>query len=155
MSRELKFREWVHGKFHYWGFVNEGSFHGPATPSVTRGIHGQFTGLHDKNGKEIYEGDIVKFARKERFCKTKTCENSGDKVRLGIDRFCPKCGSKMEPEDFVTIAEIGFEKGAFHLHYYHEEYHTTWKFFVAEIFIEWIEVIGNIYANPELLTTTP
>jgi len=57
--RELRFREYVNGIFHYWGFVEEGIFKGPATSSLTRGNHDQFIGIIDSKGKDIYENDVV------------------------------------------------------------------------------------------------
>jgi len=63
--REIKFRVYLGGSWFYWGFIDD-EFRGlpstnrePLSIDEMRERSGQYTGLHDKNGKEIYEGDIV------------------------------------------------------------------------------------------------
>lgn len=73
MNREIKFRAWhknlkkmfkigqITLEKGAWNFEpNDRDFIGMSIPFQPSFVLMQYTGLHDKNGKEIYEGDILK-----------------------------------------------------------------------------------------------
>lgn len=81
----------------------------------------QYTGLKDKNGKEIYEGDIVKI-------------NGADRIYY-IRWFDDMC---------FAFADIRSD----YVNTFYECYNTHNNGFPCDTHIE---VIGNIYENPELI----
>lgn len=60
MVSDIKFRQWVMGRWHLWGYI-DGTFICPVTNNVTDPVNCRPTHLKDKDGWLIWEGDVVKF----------------------------------------------------------------------------------------------
>jgi uncharacterized phage protein (TIGR01671 family) len=152
--REIKFRgkrldngEWVYGAFvpdaletpdndlTTWGFIRRFNrdIGKMETIEVARESVGQYTGLCDKNGKEIYEGDILRF------------DDTGEEGYEYKEGF-----------DFINMAVVIWHAGRFEL----DNFASTNSGVLDEmnhcqedfIFVfSGAEVIGNIYENPDLI----
>lgn len=97
--------------------INNGLFF-----EVIPGTVGQYTGMTDKNGKKIFEGDIVK-----------TWKNNIGKIEFG------QYWDEETEEDFYGYAWIG-----------KDEYEESITLSLNNCW-NGHEVIGNIHDNPELL----
>lgn len=129
-KRVIKFRQFLTTeavpsigveKFFYWGFIDNG-FIAPVKFNVKSD---QFTGLKDKNGKEIYEGDILDF-------------EDGKVMAHHKDVFWV-----VEWNNDKTTLPAGFVFGKFGMRATYPQYiHPDSNHLI---------VVGNNYENPELL----
>ena len=139
--REIKFRAWdlvtktmkeVRGIFYFRGdelkMVN--------ITENRRFEFMQFTGLKDSKGKEIYEGDIV------RFYEQGYDPNEPDEERI-------------EPETTTVLVRWDEDGKCLAIDWDYGELDTTsvgWGYeWILNSEFDYHEVIGNIWENPELL----
>ena len=144
--REILFRgkridngEWVYGDIcHHDGVVSYIGQHPADGSMVCYDIEpetvGQFTGLSDKNGKRIFEGDIIRVGRSYMF------DDDDCKAEIGVG--------------IVTLGIGTFDMGFYRYLGWHckKSDGDVDSYPIVDCDEDWIsEVIGSIHDNPELL----
>lgn len=122
--REIKFRAWDEwlGRMVYWDEFQE-RYNMYVFDNAIKRIHPmQFTGLKDRNGVEIYEGDIIKY-HYFYFSNGSEIEN--------------ECVCSVKWDDTFANFDAMDKNGFAH--------------FLGQASDDGIEVIGNIYEHPDLL----
>lgn len=174
MTREIKFRAWhplnkemvypINGQnFGYGGYTRSDILRDFEDENIM-----QYTGLKDKTGKEIYEGDVVAVRNK-----------MGDNSEY--ETYCAYSVNTLNHEGFEMIARkllgdnpnnqhpihqtLSFRSRSLCTDYRnsnydrlaieetHGENHTYSKTWKQNQYSNDMEVIGNVYENPNLLTT--
>lgn len=145
--REIKFRAWDGHKM-YEPCIWMGKEYIPIRDTFVEVEAMQYTGLKDKNGKEIYDGDRILF----------TINFSDGNAYWGQDGFS---GQVYFDNYELKIKNVRFEK------MYDQDYVVKMQYrsydqnllgryskikFVSFKEVSYIEVIGNIYENENLLS---
>lgn len=132
--REIKFRGWDVGfkEMESW----ESLLTSDVLPEVLQGLFSnlklmQYTGLKDKNGIEIYEGDIIN-------CHIVTPKKNWKELKK-VDY----------DEDMARFAAVSLDGNHW------SSLPSNVAFNLNPVRIDKCEIIGNIYENPELLKEEP
>lgn len=116
--REIKFRAWIGGEMTYFSFPDDYTGYMSA-------IWMLYTGLKDKHGREIYEGDIL----------------YRNQWKVPLDE-----SHKAE------YAVVEFIQGEFRAKRTDKDTHGSGVYYFCQGNPTPFEVIGNIYENPDLLS---
>jgi len=136
-GKDIKTGEWVHGDLHVlcdrphihtepttYPFAGKRSFIDPDTI-------GQFTGLTDKDGKEIYEGDILLWTRKNVHIEGRPRQDFSDKCIVYYDNGKRAFQFRYELRCGACVGYLDFDDDRADESY--------------------VEVIGNVFDDPGLI----